>query len=135
VTVNQRLLSDLVRWYPRCNHVIQVTSYSGAHDNQGNRQLDTATARQYRCLIQSKEDTSWATAGATDDWPFVAYILSVPINGFPNTNSLWTDAYPIHKEEQLQVITPSYITLRFIGRVMSSFNEWGDLHNIMVTFR
>lgn len=135
MTANNRLLADLVRYYPRCNHVIQVTSYSGAHDNQGNRQLNTNTARQYRCLIQSIERTSWNVSEATDSWPFVAYILSIPINGFPSQSSQYTDAYPIHKEEQFQVITPGYLVLRTIGTVKSSYNEWGDLHNIMVTFR
>lgn len=126
---NTELLNALGSFIPVANHVVQVTSYSGM-DKYGSRALDSTTTRQYRCLIQNNESTHWNVQSATDDFPYVAYLLSVPIGQ--------ADAVPVRVEEQFTVVTPSYwasVTPRTLGQIKSYFDEYGSLFCMTATFR
>lgn len=111
------------------NHVIEVVAYASGHDNYGNRIIDSGTSRQYRCLIQQNEDTKWSNAGSVDSFPFVAYVLSIPIDG--------SDAVPIRVEEQITVLAPSFMassTPRRLGTIRSYPDQYGNLFDMTVTF-
>jgi hypothetical protein len=126
---NLALLSGQAYYLPLMTHIIQVTSY-GARDNSGNRVLNNSTTRQYPCFIQNNEDTRWATSGAVDSFPYVAYVLSTPIGQ--------VDAVPIRVEEQITIIQPSYWaseTPRRMGAIKSYFDQFGNLFTETVTFQ
>lgn len=125
---NLALLTHQAYFVPLMNHVIQVVSYS-ARDDYGTRITNPATSRQYRCLLQQNEDTSWNVAASVDALPYIAYVLSTPING--------TDAVPIRAEEQMTIIAPSYwasATPRRLGTVKSYNDQYGNLFCYSVTF-
>lgn len=126
---NTELLNALGSFIPVANHVVQVASYSGL-DKYGSRALNSATTRQYRCLIQNNESTRWNVQSGTDDFPYLAYMLSVPIGQ--------SDAVPVRVEEQFSVVTPSYwasSTPRTLGEIKSYFDEYGNLFCMTATFR
>lgn len=125
---NLRLQVDQLPWVALCNDVIQVTTLKG-HNSEGQPVLDGTTTRQYRCYIQDNERTSWSDQMGTDGMPYVAYVLSIPLNG--------TDAVPIGKNEQMTVVTSNYVktgTIRRIGLIRSYPDQYGNLHNIAITF-
>lgn len=113
------------------HHVIQVTTYSG-HDAYGKRQLSTdpAQTRQYNCLIQLNERTSWNVSSDTDDLPYIAYVMTIPLGG--------SQPYAIRAEEQISVITygdPEMDgTVRRMGTVKSYPDQYGNLFVQTVTF-
>lgn len=123
--VNTQLIAGQYPFVAHCNHTIQAQSYLG-HTGTGQPTLDPATIRQYRCYIEEVERTSFTVQGATDGIPYVAYILSIPING--------TDAVPIHRTDKITVVNPSYITFRRFGTIKSYTDQFGNLHNIQITF-
>lgn len=126
---NTRLITDLSAFVPLCHDVIQVTSFSGAHTADGKPVLNMATQRSYRCYIQNNERTSWNDYSATDGMPYVAFVLSIPIGQ--------GDALAIHKTEQMSVTTSSYVptpTIRRIGTIKSYQDQFGNLHNMAITF-
>lgn len=128
--VNTELLSAQANFLRDMHHVIQVTSYGAGHDNNGARILDGTTTRQYNCLIQQNENTRWNVASATDDFPYVAYVISTPIGQ--------TDAVPIRVEEQITIITPSYwasSTPRRMGNIQSYPDQYGNLFVMKITFQ
>lgn len=118
---NQQLLAAQYLYLQNMHHVIEVTTWSG-HDNYGKPTLDPTTTRRYNCYLQTNETTRWNTDSATDAFPYVAYVLSVPIGG--------SDAVPIRREEQVTVITPSYwesSTPRRLGKIQGYFDQYGNL--------
>lgn len=128
MTNNLRLQADLLPWITLCNDVIEVTTLQG-HDGHGKPVLDPTTARQYRCYIQYNERTTWSEYGATDGMPYVAYTLSIPIGQ--------EDAVPIRKNEQMTVMASSFVetgTSRRIGVIKSYPDQYGNLHNMAITF-
>lgn len=128
MTDNTELIAALYPFVLVANHIVQVTSYS-AKDAYGTRVLDGSTTRQYRCLLQNNEETKWNTQSATDSFPYVAYILSVPIGQ--------TDAVPVRVEEQFTIVQPSYWgvdTPRRLGEVKSYFDQYGNLFCMTATF-
>jgi hypothetical protein len=112
-------------------HVIEVTTYSGK-DAYGKRQLSTdpAETRQYNCLIQVNERTSWNITSDTDDLPYMAYVMTIPIGG--------TVPYPIRVEEQVSVVTYADPNLegvvRRMGRIQSYPDQYGNLFTQTFTF-
>lgn len=127
---NSLLLASQAIFLVDMHHVISVTSYGAGHDNSGRRVLDPSTTRQYHCLLQNNENTRWNVSSATDDFPYVAYVLSTPIGQ--------GDAVPIRVEEQMTVITPSIWTSstpRRLGNIRSYFDQYGNLHNMAITFQ
>lgn len=130
MTENTALISYQSLYVPLCNHVIQVTSWSSTkRDSFGKAVLDGSTTRQYRCLLQINDGTKWGISSATDNFPYVAYVLSVPING--------EDAVPIRVEEQVTVVTPSYWaseTPRRLGKIQSYSDEHGNHFAMVFTF-
>lgn len=128
MTGNLQLQADLLPWVSLCHDVIQVTTLTG-HDSNGKPVPNPATARQYRCYIQDNERTSWNEYAGTDGMPYVAYILSIPIGG--------TDAVPIRSNEQMTVVTSNVVetnTTRRIGVIKSYQDQYGNLHNMAITF-
>lgn len=128
MTENTELIAALYPFVLVANHIVEVTSYN-AKDAYGTRALDGSTTRQYQCLLQNNEETRWNTQSATDSFPYVAYILSVPING--------SDAVPIRVEEQFTIVEPSYwgpSTPRRLGTVKSYFDQYGFLFCMTATF-
>lgn len=128
MTNNIQLQADLLPWVSLCHDVIQVTTLKG-HDGNGKPVLDLTTTRQYKCYIQDNERVSWSEYAATDGMPYVAYVLSIPIGG--------TDAVPIRKNDQMTVVTSSYLVLnttRRIGVIKSYQDQYGNLHNMAITF-
>lgn len=128
---NTQAITEQYPWVHLCNHVIEVTTWKG-HDAHGLPVLDPTTTRRYRCLIQDNETTSWSDIGGTDGMPYLAYILSIPITGL-----VIDDIVPIRKNEQITVIAPSYLASekpRRVGTVKSYFDQYGNLHNIAITF-
>jgi hypothetical protein len=126
---NNLLLAGQATFLKDMNHVIEVVTYSESHDNYGNRTLSLSDARQYKCLIQQNEDTKWTTTGSVDTFPYVAYVLSIPING--------VDAVPIAVEEQITVINPVYMaskTPRRLGVIKSYPDQYGNLFVMTITF-
>lgn len=126
--VNLQLQADQLPWVALCNDVIEVTNWKG-HDSGGRPILDSTTTRQYRCYIQNNERTSWATELGTDGFPYVAYVLSVPLNQ--------GDAVPIISKAQMTVVKSSYVevgTIRRIGIIKSYPDQYGNLHNMAITF-
>lgn len=127
-TPNLQLQADLLPWISLCHDVIEVTSWSG-HTSNGKPVLDGSTTRQYRCYIQDNERTSWSQYQATDGMPYIAYVLSVPIGQ--------GNAVPIRSKEQMTVVTSSYVTTgtqRRIGIIKSYQDQYGNLHNMAITF-
>lgn len=127
---NNLLLASQAIFLVDMHHVIQVTSYGTGHDNNGARLLDNSTTRQYNCLLQNNENTRWNNQSATDDFPYVAYVISTPIGQ--------GDAVPIRAEEQMTIVTPTYwgpSTPRRLGTVKSYFDQYGNLHNMTLTFQ
>lgn len=125
---NSPLLAGQSFFLPLMNHSISVSSYN-ARDQFGNRGIDGTTTRQYKCYIQNNENTRWATSGATDALPYVAYVLSTPIGQ--------SEAVPIRVEEQITVIQPSYLasdTPRRMGTIKSYFDDYGNLFCYAITF-
>lgn len=126
--VNQQLQTDLLPWISLCHDVIEVTTLKG-NDGQGIPVLDGTTTRRYRCYIQDNERLSWTDQIGTDGVPYVAYILSVPLGQ--------GDAVPIRKNEQMTVVTSSYVqtgVVRRIGVIKSYQDQYGNLHNMAITF-
>lgn len=126
---NPGLISAQSLYLELCKHVIQVETWSGAHDNYGKPQLNAATTRQYNCLLQMNEGTRWNNVSATDEFPYIAYVLSVPIGG--------NDAVPIRVEEQMTVVTPSYwasSTPRRLGRIQTYPDQFGNMFAMVITF-
>jgi hypothetical protein len=126
---NLGLLAYQFLYAPLCNHVIEVVSFNG-HDNYGKPVLDPSTARQYKCLLQMNEETAQSTPGATDDFPYMAYVLSVPIGQ--------GDAVPIRAEEQVTVISPAYWasdTPRLLGKINTYFDQYGNNFVMVFTFK
>src|SRR5262249_8540737 len=125
---NLQLQADQLPWVALCHDIIEVTSYKG-HLDTGQPGLDPTTTRRYRCYIQDNERTSWSEYAATDGSPFIAYTLSVPIGQ--------GDALPIRKNEQMTVVASSYVdvgTIRRIGVIKSYQDQYGNLHNMAITF-
>jgi len=125
---NQQLQADQLPWINLCHDVIEVTTWKG-HDAGGRPTLDLTTTRQYRCLIQNNERTSWSPELGTDGEPYVAYVLSIPIGQ--------GDAVPIRKNEQMKVVTSNFVTvntIRRIGIFKSYPDQYGYLHNMAITF-
>lgn len=133
MTYNTELITAQASFLPDVHHVIQVTSYSGGHGKNGQRLLSTDPnqTRQYRCLIQPNENTAWTVASDTDAFPYMAYILSIPIGA--------TDAYMIRVEEQLTIITFGDTTLtgtvRRMGGIKSYPDQYGNLFAQVITFQ
>lgn len=126
---NLSLLSQQAYYLPLMNDIIQVSTYGG-RDNAGARVIDNTTTRQYKCLIQINEDTRWVTAGAVDGLPYVAYVLSTPIGE--------TEPVPIRVEEQITIVTPSYLasdTPRRLGTIKSYPDQYGNLFCYTITFQ
>lgn len=126
--VNLQLQSDQLPWVSLCHDVIEVTDFKG-HDSGGRPILDVTTTRRYRCYIQNNERTSWSTELGTDGFPYVAYTLSIPIGK--------GDAVPIVSKSQMTVVVSSYVeigTLRRIGIIKSYPDQYGNLHNMAITF-
>lgn len=119
---NPGLLAYQSLYLHMANHVVEVTSWSSTKkDNYGKPILDSSTTRQYRCLLQMNDGTSWTTSGATDEFPYMAYVLSVPIGA--------DDAVPIRREEQVTVISPetwASDTPRRLGKIQTFFDESGN---------
>jgi hypothetical protein len=129
MTDNQGLTAYQSLYAPLCNHVIQVESWSGGHDNYGKPVLDPSTSRQYKCLLQMNEQTRWGTQSATDEFPYMAYVLSVPIGQ--------TDAVPIRAEEQVTVVSPAYWasdTPRRLGKIQTYFDQYGNTFVMVFAF-
>lgn len=128
---NVRLQADQLPWVPLCNHVIEVTTWKGRGAN-GEPILDPTTTRQYRCLIQNTDTSTWNQQGVTDGNPYSAYVLSIPITG-PVTD----DAVPISNHEQVTIIQPTYLagTVRRMGTVEHYPDQYGNLHNMRFTFQ
>lgn len=124
---NIRLQVDLSAFIDLCNARLQVTTVTG-HDGNGRPILDTTTTRTYRCYIQANERTSWSDREATDGMPNVAYVLSVPVNQ--------SDAVPIRKNDQMEILAPSSYAgiIRRIGTIKSYEDQYGNLHNMAITF-
>lgn len=125
---NLQLQADLLPWVSLCHDVIEVTSWKG-HDDNGRQILDPTTTRQYRCYIQNNERTSWNVEVANDGTPYKAYVLSVPLN--------MGVAVPIRRDEQMKVVASSYMelgTVRRIGLVNCYQDQYGNLHNMEITF-
>lgn len=128
---NQLAINEQSPWVHLCNHTIEVTNWSG-HEPHGLPILDPTTTRRYRCFIQENETTSWSDIGGTDGMPYLAYVLSVPITG-----SITDDVVPIRKNSQMTVIVPTYLASekpRRIGTIKSYSDQYGNLHNIAMTF-
>lgn len=129
--VNTELISAQSVFLLDMHHVIQVTAFSG-HDEYGKRALsaDPAKTRQYNCLIQPNERTAWNVATSTDALPYIAYVLTVPING--------TDAYPIRNEEQITVVHSGSSeldgTIRRLGLIKTFPDQYGNAFVMTVTF-
>lgn len=126
--VNLQLQADLLPWIALCHDVIEVTTFKG-HDSGGRPVLDTTTTRQYRCYIQDNDRTSWSMELGVDGLPYVAYVLSVPIGR--------GDAAPIKSNEQMTVVSSSCVdigTQRRIGVIKSYQDQYGNLHNMAITF-
>lgn len=129
--VNTELISAQSVFLLDMHHVIQVTTFAG-HDEYGKRALssDPTKTRQYNCLIQPNERTAWSVAAATDALPYIAYVLTVPVNG--------TDAYPIRVEEQITVITSGSSelngTIRRMGVIKTFPDQYGNAFVMTVTF-
>jgi hypothetical protein len=113
------------------HHVIQVTTYDGK-DQYGTRRLssDPAKTRQYTCLIQLNERTAWAVSSDTDDLPYIAYVMTIPIGG--------SATYAIRAEEQISVVTYADTgmegTVRRMGTIKSYPDQYGNLFVQTVTF-
>lgn len=113
------------------HHIIEVTTYLG-HDAYSKRQLSTnpAQKRQYNCLIQPNERTAWNIQTSTDALPYIAYVLTVPING--------TDSYPIRVEEQIKVIHSGDGeldgTIRRMGSLRTFPDQYGNNFVMTITF-
>lgn len=125
---NLQLQADQLPWVALCHDVIEVTTLLG-HDGQGKPVPDPTTTRRYRCYIQDNERTSWSDQLANDGMPYVAYVLSVPIGQ--------GDAVPIRSKEMMTVVTSSYVevgTSRRIGVIKSYQDQYGNLHNMAITF-
>jgi hypothetical protein len=129
--VNTELISAQSVFLLDMHHTIQVVTYAG-HDAYGKRQLSTnpSQTRQYNCLIQPNERTSWTVGTSTDGLPYIAYVLTVPIGG--------TDAYPIRAEEQITVIHSGNDeldgTVRRMGLVKTFPDQYGNNFVMTVTF-
>jgi hypothetical protein len=125
---NLQLQADLLPWVSLCHDVIEVTDWKGHTDN-GAAVLDPTTTRQYRCYIQNNDRTSWNEYAATDGMPYISYTLSIPIGQ--------TDAVPIRSKSQMTVITSNLVetgTIRRIGVIKSYPDQYGNLHNMAITF-
>lgn len=110
-------------------HVIEVTSWGTGRDDHGKPVLDTSTTRRYTCLVQPNEATRWGTPGATDELPYIAYVLTVPIGQ--------SEPVPIRVEEQITVVNPVYLasdTPRRMGRVQTYPDQFGNMFVVVVTF-
>lgn len=113
------------------HHQIQVVTYAG-HDGYGKRQLSTdpTKTRTYNCLIQPNERTAWTVGTSTDALPYIAYVLTVPVNG--------TDAYPIRVEEQMTVVSSGAGeingTVRRMGNIRTFPDQFGNAFVMTVTF-
>jgi len=113
------------------HHQIQVVTYSG-HDGYGKRALSTdpTKTRTYNCLIQPNERTAWTVGTSTDGLPYIAYVLTVPVNG--------SDAYPIRAEEQITVLHSGSSeldgTVRRMGLVKTYPDQYGNAFVMTVTF-
>lgn len=128
MTGNQQLQADLLPWVELCHDVIEVTTWKG-HASNGSPTLDTTTTRQYKCYIQDNERTSWSDFSATDGMPYIAYVLSIPLGQF--------DAVPIRKNSQMTVVTSKVVdtgTIRRLGVIKSYQDQYGNLHNMAITF-
>jgi hypothetical protein len=112
------------------HHQIQVSTYTGGHDAYSKRVVttDPSEIRTYNCLIQPNEGTDWTVASSTDKFPYIAYVLSIPVGG--------TDAYPIRAEEQIQVLEPAYLTglTRRLGLVKTYPDQYGNIFVQTITF-
>jgi hypothetical protein len=130
MTDNPGLIAYQSIYTPLCNHVVEVTSWSSIKkDNYGKPILDMSTTRRYKCLLQMNDETKWTNSGATDDFPYIAYVLSVPIGG--------TDAVPIRVEEQVTVITPAFwasATPRRLGKIQTYPDEHGNMFVMVFGF-
>lgn len=108
--------------------VIEVTSWNG-RDNYGKAVLDSTTTRRYNCLIQANENSKWGTQNVTDAFPYIAYVLTVPIGQ--------EDLLPIRVEEQITIITPTYWDnkkIRRLGNIQSFPDQYGNLFVQQFTF-
>ena len=125
---NQQLQADQLPWIALCHDIIEVTTFKG-RDSGGRPVLDPTTTRQYRCYIQDNQRVSWTDQIGTDAEPYIAYVLSIPIGQ--------GDAVPIERNEQMVVVASSYVktgTNRRIGIIKSYQDQYGNLHNMAITF-
>jgi hypothetical protein len=112
-------------------HVLEVVTYAGT-DAYGKRLLSTnpEQTRQYNCLIQINERTANNVSAYTDDLPYIAYVMSIPIGG--------TAPYPIRVEEQISVVTYGDPALegkiRRLGRIASYPDQYGNVFTQTITF-
>jgi hypothetical protein len=128
--VNTELISSQSAFLLNMHDTIQVTSYTGGHDGFGKRidTTDPSKIRVYNCLIQDNEDTNWTVGTSTDRMPYVAYVLTVPVGG--------TDAYPIRTQEEMEVLSPSYLagTIRRLGTIKTYPDQYGNRFVQWMTF-
>lgn len=123
------LLNGLATFFGVANHVIEVTNYKGK-DSFGKRLLDNTSTRQYRCYIQPNERTAWNNYAATDGLPYIAYVLSVPLNG--------TLPVLVRVEDQVTIVQAGNTDLdgqvRRLGTVKTYSDQYGNNFVFTITF-